>query len=630
MSESIDSNALHIPPGPLAAARYWAEDNWVWLTFLIWLGIACYFLQVRAENIYWFTLSDTDDNMRYLQVHDWLAGQGWFDLRQYRVNPPGGADIHWSRLVDLPIAGLMLLFQLFMEQGDAERWACAIAPLLPLLLLMLSLALITRRLCPEGSSAWIFAILLPLAAPMGLVMFMPLRIDHHGWQLAFTVTMLAGIVDRKWLRGGLVAGLASALSIAIGMEMIVYLAGAGGLIALRWVFKDGAARRMLPYALALGGGTGILYVGFASTANRALVCDALSPLWVATLGMAAGGMVLLTLLPLKSWQQRLAAGIIVGVIIGAAAFTLWPQCFTGAYQISPELQRLWLVNIREAKSILDQPTAKAIPMLALPIGGAIAALIASYHVRRDTERLWAWGTVALMTLFALVLMLWQIRATPAAQLLAIPALAWAGYALIERVFTARGPRRIIAIAAISALSFIIWAHDLYPIVQRWMPQASNKAASAQPAISPDVARSRSAYMKRIRQANAQCRTRSSLTPLNQLPAATLFTLVDLGPRIIATTHHSVVAGPYHRNGRAILDIHHAFDGNAETFRTIARNHGAAYFLLCSDFPEGTIYRSRSPHGFYAQMEKGNVPEWLVPVTLKTEHDLPYTLYKIEY
>ena len=38
-----------------------------------------------------------------------LDGQGWFDLRNYRLNPPGGFDIHWSRLVDLPIAGLILL-----------------------------------------------------------------------------------------------------------------------------------------------------------------------------------------------------------------------------------------------------------------------------------------------------------------------------------------------------------------------------------------------------------------------------------------------------------------------------------------------------------------------------------------
>tara|TARA_R110000782_G_scaffold78293_5_gene156136 strand:+ start:126207 stop:128156 length:1950 start_codon:yes stop_codon:yes gene_type:complete len=630
MRESAHSRfrlLVRTPIGPGATRlNHWADENWKWLTFLLWLGIATYYLALRANNIHWFALGDTDDNMRYLQVRDWLAGQGWFDLRQYRLDPPTGANIHWSRLVDLPIAALMLFFRLFTDAGTADRLACAIAPLLPLLLLMLSLTFITRRLCREGSPAWIIAALLPLAAPLGLSMYVPLRIDHHGWQLAFTVAMLAGIVDRQYLRGGVVAGLASALSIAIGMEMIVYLAGAGALIALRWVFKEGAARRMLPYALSLGGGTCALYAGFASYANRVPMCDALSPVWVATLGMAAGGMVLLALLPLKSWPQRLAAGVAVGAMVGIFAFWNWPICFTSAYQISPELERLWLDNIREAKPITVHPLAKALGMIALPIGGTISALIACFAVRRDTDRLWAWATVALMTLFALALTFWQIRATPAAQLLAIPAVAWAIHkALQEMVFGQSAARRGAGLAIAAALAMLYWSSTLYPMAQRWIaPPAPANAAAA------EKTQARADRKKRIERANARCRTLPALAALNQLPPATIFTLVDLGPRLIATTHHSAIAGPYHRNGDAILTIHHAFDGSPETFRAIARHHEATYFLLCPNFPEGTIYRARSPQGFYAQMERGKVPAWLHPVTVKSASELPYTLYKIEY
>lgn len=611
----------------VATALGWADANWKWLVFLFWIGIATYYLAIRADNIYWFALGDTDDNIRYLQVHDWLAGQGWFDLRQYRLDPPAGANIHWSRVVDLPIAGLMLLFRLFMEPGQADRWACGIAPLLPLLPLMLGLAFITRRLSREGNSAWIIAALAPLGAPMGIAMYMPLRVDHHGWQLALAVTMLAGIVDRKWLRGGVVAGLSSALSIAIGMEMIVYLAGAGALIALRWVFKEGAARRMVPYALALGGSIGLLYTAFASEANRAQVCDALSPVWVATLGLASGCMLLLALLPLRSWQQRLTAGAMVGVAVGAFAWWNWPQCFTGAYQISPELEKLWLDNIREAKPITIQPLTSAVPMLALPIGGAIAAILGCVAVRRDSERLWAWGTVALMTLFALGLMFWQIRAGPAAQLLAIPAVAWAGFKMLELLATGPWPARIAALAGCGLVLVLFNAGESYSRLRLWAPAlSSSPAAQGNQAAAEDRAR----RMDRIRTANARCRTLPALAPLNQLPAATIFTLVDLGPRLIATTHHSAVAGPYHRNGAAILDVHHAFDGTPETFHEIARRHHARYFLLCPDFPEGTIYRARSPSGFYARAERGKIPPWLHEVKLKSAAELPYRLYRIDY
>lgn len=605
----------------------WANADWKWAVFLLWVGIALYFLSVRQGNIHWFTLGDTDDNIRYLQVKDWLAGQGWFDLRQYRLNPPLGANIHWSRLVDLPIAGLMLVGRLFLSEGEADRWACAIAPLLPLLPLMLGLAFITRRLSKPGSGAWIIAALGPLGAPMGLGMFMPLRIDHHGWQLALAVTMLAGIVDRKWLRGGVVAGLSSALSVAIGMEMIVYLAGAGALIGLRWVFKEGAARRMVPYALSLGGGTGLLYLGFASYANRVPTCDALSPIWVATLGLCAGGMMLLALLPLHRWPLRLAAGALVGGAIGAFAYHNWPQCFTGAYQISPELQKLWLVNIREAKPITAQSLSAAIPMMALPVAGTLAALAGCIAVRRDTERLWAWATVALMTLFAMALMFWQIRAGPAAQLLAIPAVAWAGYAALEALVAGRPWQRALALLAGAAIVLSFASDPLYPAyaalgrMTGLTPPPSAKADAA--------AQRRKDFLKRVRRANARCRTLPALEVLNQLPPATIMTLVDLGPRLIATTHHSAIAGPYHRNGDAILDLHHAYDGSADTFRAVARKHHATYFLLCPDFPEGTVYRARSPKGMYARLEHGEIPSWMHAVTLQTTINLPYRVYRLD-
>lgn len=601
----------------------WANDNWKWLTFLFWLGIAAYYLQVRADNIHWFALGDTDDNMRYLQVRDWLQGQDWFDLRQYRLDPPGGANIHWSRLVDLPIAGLMLLFRLFMNNGDADRWACAVAPLLPLLPLMLGLAFITRRLSRPGSGAWIIAALGPLGAPMGLSMFMPMRIDHHGWQLALTVVMLASIVDRKWLRGGLVAGVASALSVAIGMEMMVYLAGAGALVALRWVFKEGATRRMVPYALSLGSATGLLFLTFASYDNRGAVCDAISPIWVATLGMSAGGMVLLAMLPLHGWRRRLGAGIVVGGVIGAFAFHYWPQCFTSVYQIDPELERLWLSHIREAKPITQEALSKAIPMLALPVGGVIAALAGCLAARQDRERLWAWITVALMTLFALSLMFWQIRSGPAAQLLAIPAVAWVAWGAGEMLVGGPVVARVGALLVIGLIASLFRGDLIYPQLQRI-------GLIAPPGPETAQSEARAARMARINRANARCRTLPALSPLNQLPPATIMTLVDLGPRLIATTHHSAIAGPYHRNGKAILDLHHAYDGDAATFLDVARRHGATYFLLCPDFPEGTIYRARSPGGMYDRLERGEVPAWLHPVRLRSGSALPYALYRIDY
>src|SRR5262245_45796229 len=97
--------------------------HWRLMLLLFWAAVAGYMLIARWAAIRGFSLGDTDDNMRMMQVRAWLEGQGWYDLRQYRLNPPDGADIHWSRLVDLPIAGLKLTLTPFLGGRIAEMTA---------------------------------------------------------------------------------------------------------------------------------------------------------------------------------------------------------------------------------------------------------------------------------------------------------------------------------------------------------------------------------------------------------------------------------------------------------------------------------------------------------------------------
>ncbi|RYD62212.1 MAG: AcrB/AcrD/AcrF family protein, partial [Sphingomonadales bacterium] len=122
------------------------RTHWVRWTLLAWAVIAGWYLWQRWGLVNALALSDTDDNMRLMQVRGLLAGQDWYDLRQYRLSPPGGLDIHWSRLVDLPIAALILLFQPFTGTAMAERLAVGIAPLFPLAVTMLAMGAAVRRL----------------------------------------------------------------------------------------------------------------------------------------------------------------------------------------------------------------------------------------------------------------------------------------------------------------------------------------------------------------------------------------------------------------------------------------------------------------------------------------------------
>jgi hypothetical protein len=582
--------------------RYWLRR-----TLLLWAGIAGVYLWQRWPQIHWLVLNDTDDNMRLMQVRELLGGQGWYDLRQYRLNPPAGLDIHWSRLVDLPIAGLFLLFKPFTGPALAERLACGIAPLLPLGVVLVALAATVRRLV--SPVAWPLAILFLFGCSATLPMFMPMRIDHHGWQLACLSLTVAGLADPRKGRGGAMVGLSSAASLTIGLELLPYCAMAAGLVALRWVWDRAEARRLAVYGATLAGGSALGFIAFASNANYAMRCDALTPVWLSVTVAGGAALFALSRLPLETRLARLAAGAAVGAVIAGGFALLFPKCLSRPEGVSDELANLWLNNVREAKPIYKHPLRIAVPIAVVPALGLIGACIACWRARRSAEQLAGWAAIALFTAFAGAMLLWQVRAGPAAQLLGIAgevALAW----LVLSWFFARRSAAIKVAGAVIASVLLLAGLFSATLIQRLRFDPPDPRTLA------------------VNRAGARCMSLSALGELNRIPAATMFTHVDLGPRLIVATHHDGITGPYHRNEQPILDVHHAFQGSVDAFRGIARRHGATYLLTCPNMAETTLYRSRAPNGFYAQLAKGQVPDWLEPVALSKR--APFKLWRIRY
>ena len=68
------------------------DRHWRLVVVAVWLIYCAWFVYTKWAAIHAFGLIDTDDNMRISQVRALLAGQDWFDLRQYRLNPPAGAQ----------------------------------------------------------------------------------------------------------------------------------------------------------------------------------------------------------------------------------------------------------------------------------------------------------------------------------------------------------------------------------------------------------------------------------------------------------------------------------------------------------------------------------------------------------
>lgn len=581
-------------------------DRWVRWALLAWMAIAGFYLWQRWGAINALALGDTDDNMRLMQVRGLLSGQGWYDLRQYRLAPPEGLDIHWSRLVDLPIAALILLFQPFLGTAMAERLACGIAPLLPLAVTILAMGAAVRRLI--APAAWAVAIAVLLGCTATMLMFMPLRIDHHGWQLACLALTLLGLTERRGTRGGLTIGLASAASLTIGLELLPYCAMAGAIVALRWVWDRDEAARLLAYGLALAGGSSAGFAIFASNANYAMRCDALTPVWLSVMVAAGALLVALSLLnPANRWVRLTLAALAGGAIAGGFV-ALFPQCLQRPEGVSQELADTWLNNVREARPIYTHSFEMAFPLAVLPVIGVIGAGFAAWRAR-SADRLVAWIAIGLFTAFAGAMLLWQVRAGPAAQLLAVPGACWLAWTIVPWFLSHKWmPVRVLG----SVAAFLLVSGLFAGFVVKWVRiDTPSKGRAA------------------VSKANARCMSGAALRMLDrELPPSTLFTHVDLGPRLIVMTRHKGIAGPYHRNERAILDVHHAFTRSPDAFRAIARPYGAHYLLVCPNMAETTIYRSRAPYGFYAQLARGQVPDWLEPVKLNPH--APYRLWRIRY
>jgi hypothetical protein len=329
-----------------------------WLgVVLAWLLVATIFgihyLQ-NAETVP--LLEDSDDAMRMVMVIDLLNGQAWQDPGVARDNTPFGGQMHWSRLVDAPLA---LLTKIGGLHFAAFLW--------PLLLILPALALTyaaTRRLAPRAGIVIVtglFTLNLVVA-----VEFSPGRVDHHNFQTVLVEALLVALLlGRKSLGGGALAGLAAATCLAIGMETIVIVTAAGAALTLCWIVDPVAHRRgMVGFAAGFGlGALGHFLLATAPARYFVAACDALSIVYVVAAGLiglaiAASALAVSGRSPAIRFATILGLGSLAAIITGA----LFPHCLGGPYaEIDPRMVREMFPTIGEAqplfRAFINQPIA---------------------------------------------------------------------------------------------------------------------------------------------------------------------------------------------------------------------------------------------------------------------------------
>jgi len=551
-------------------------------------------------------IGDSDDAMRLVVVQDFLAGQGWFDKIQYRLNTPYGAPIHWSRLVDLPIAGLILIFQPFFGEF-AVTLAAWIWPLILLLALLYLSVKITVYLV--GPAGLLPGLVLPILSAAILVEFAPGRVDHHSVQIILVMALIYASMrawtDKNW---AILAGAIAATSLAIGMETLPQIVVVVSVFGLFYVFdpQKGAAARLFGLAFA---GFALLNLALSLPIDQwsEAACDAIS---IVHTGAAIGvALVFLTstLLPLKTWYFRMLTSGILGVVMVGALLVIFPQCAGGPYgEIDPWLAQNWLSQVIEAKPLwysLEALPAYTIGIIIPPLAALI--ILGFYILRSNTDKKAEWLVLGLFLVAGILVVAAQIRGARLVAGMVAPVAAWTILIAREKYLNSRSLLSIFGLVGswliFAGLAIAMLAGFLLPTGGDETPSAATNSPPNSPA-------------NKVLTRN-DCLQPDAFADLASLPASRIMAPIDLGAHLLLFTPHSVVGAPYHRNESGIIDSFDFFNLPIDDARAILVDREISLVVICKFLPEMKGLADAADDSFVRLGPNEELPIWLRDISL---------------
>ncbi len=541
-----------------------------------------------------FAIDGPDNWMRLFQVRDLIGGQAWFDVTQYRIDPPHGASMHWSRLVDLPLAALALLL--------GETAAAALVPLLWLLPALFALRAIMLRLAFPPLALAIGLVALPLF-PLLPDAFMPMRIDHHAPQAVLGLAAVAMLLHAS-RRAAAFAGVLAAAWVVVSLEGLVPVAGIAAVLGLLYLV-DGD-RRLGAFLAALAIAATVLSLATRPGSEFALpYCDVLMPGHMAAFLVAAVIALALPMLPGQTaLRGRLAALLLIPLASGPVAFAALGPCLGNPFAtLDPLLQQYWYGYITEGLPIWHQPLSVA-AMLAWTLVLVVAGW---WQMRRVGlgEQGRTRDILALVAVIACLFSFWLMRAGILAQLLAIPFAAFllAHWLPRARALVAPLPR-IAATLACFALATPLLASGAIKPLDPLFATATMRAG----ALAPVEA--------------GQC----DYSRLAALPPGHVMAPLDAGPQILGQSGHTIVMASYHRNQARMVDVITAFSGTLDEARGAVLRNQADYVVGCAAEADFALYRTARADNLANALASRAVPGWLAPVEGFSEG--PLRLYRV--
>ena len=604
------AQTLAMPPEAAGTAEKKAPLRWSHpaLAALVYAAIVIVAQLIIHRNLADYVGPDNDDAMRLVEVRDFLAGQGWFDMMQYRLGLAGGTLMHWSRFIDLPIANLILFFRMFLSPEGAEAAALTVWPLMLVLPLMFFMGLAGRRIA--GVEGMHFSLILTALFVLLSPRFVPGSIDHDNVQLGLVALTVAMLVDEGYRpRNFAIAAIALAIQLGIGAETTPFVAVACMSVACLWAWKGEIfAPAAKAFALTLTIAVSAAFFSLVPPRLYSMVtCDNLSLGFYGITSAGCVGLLLSSIFASRlSRPWRIAILAVNGAFVFAITVALAPQCLRNPLSdLDPMLVDFWLSRVTEAQSIISVANRQPDTLGVFYATGLLAMLVCAFRILRGTRpSLHA----MLMALIAInwVITLVQVRGTEFANLLAIPPLALM-IAELRKNYMA-DPRNLRAIllyagtllASVPAVWAVGGALASKGVVNGLMVAAPVKAEET-----------------------ANCTSRQALRPIADLEPGVVAAASNLGAPLLRFTPHRTLSGPYHRDPDGMMA--ELLIGLAEPQQAEALLHEAKVTIVafCKGDPQVELVSERAPKGLYAQLSAGHVPAYLEPIAASAESDVQF-------
>ena len=549
-----------------------------------------------------FDAMSTDDAMRLVQVRDWIGGQGWFDLFQHRLDPPG-ASMHWSRVVDIPLAALILLLRPLMGTHGAETVMLFFWPLLLLAAALVLVATIARQMSNDVANSQITAVVLAALSAPALIHFRPGAIDHHNAQivLLLALVLLTSQIEQSALKAAL-GGPVASLSLAIGIEMLPAIAAISLAVFGLLIWRGASVSRQVgAFGAALAASSLLLALALLPLPSLASpVCDSFGgPVLLLAAGGGIGLVIMVGIDRLHSARQlRLVTGGASAIALLGAFLSLFAGCIALPYaQLDPLVTSLWIDKVAESMSLATMlqlapqkvPGFYGFPLITM--GFALAALMRSNPPGRFR---WILGIVTLAVLIGLGI--WEMRVNASASMVAAPIFAASLAVLWPTLAAGRG--LVLLALAVSPASLGALGLSARPLIDLvFKPQMT--------IAEPDA---------------STCQTVSDVASLARLPNGRVMAPIDLGPAILAESDHDVFAAPYHRNNDGNVAMLKLMLAPPSEARQILSDHRVDYVVTCSAAPEQDLVEL-APDGLAARLGRGETPDFLERLDLDPTHKI---------